>query len=50
MKASGEGDALHERAHSVLALQTRYSVLPGTDMSGKSFRVSDGDWICPDKK
>lgn len=19
-------------------------------MSGKSFRVSDGDWICPDKK
>ncbi|XP_054910002.1 zinc finger Ran-binding domain-containing protein 2 isoform X2 [Poeciliopsis prolifica] len=22
----------------------------GTEMSGKSFRVSDGDWICPDKK
>uniref|UniRef100_A0AAY4EUG2 Zinc finger Ran-binding domain-containing protein 2 n=1 Tax=Denticeps clupeoides TaxID=299321 RepID=A0AAY4EUG2_9TELE len=22
----------------------------GTKMSGKSFRVSDGDWICPDKK
>lgn len=21
-----------------------------TNMSGKSFRVSDGDWICPDKK
>lgn len=22
----------------------------GGEMSGKSFRVSDGDWICPDKK
>ncbi|XP_023809952.1 zinc finger Ran-binding domain-containing protein 2 isoform X1 [Oryzias latipes] len=29
--------------HAVLAQK-------GTNMSGKSFRVSDGDWICPDKK
>uniref|UniRef100_A0A3P9MLB9 Zinc finger Ran-binding domain-containing protein 2 n=1 Tax=Oryzias latipes TaxID=8090 RepID=A0A3P9MLB9_ORYLA len=29
--------------HAVLAQK-------GTIMSGKSFRVSDGDWICPDKK
>ncbi|TNM87948.1 hypothetical protein fugu_006169, partial [Takifugu bimaculatus] len=26
------------------------ALLVGPKMSGKSFRVSDGDWICPDKK
>lgn len=26
------------------------ALLVGHKMSGKSFRVSDGDWICPDKK
>lgn len=30
--------------------EQRAAKLVGTKMSGKSFRVSDGDWICPDKK
>lgn len=34
----------------VAKLTHRAVKLLGTKMSGKSFRVSDGDWICPDKK
>lgn len=34
----------------VAKLIHRAVTLLGTKMSGKSFRVSDGDWICPDKK
>lgn len=30
--------------------EQRAAKLVGNKMSGKSFRVSDGDWICPDKK
>lgn len=30
--------------------EQRAAKLVETKMSGKSFRVSDGDWICPDKK
>lgn len=39
---------LHE--HNEHTLQVSQPVLAGGKMSGKSFRVSDGDWICPDKK
>lgn len=53
LKAAAEGAALvrlllHE--HSVHTLLTSQTVLTDPKMSGKNFRVSDGDWICPDKK
>ncbi|XP_019936975.1 zinc finger Ran-binding domain-containing protein 2 isoform X1 [Paralichthys olivaceus] len=43
-----QGGGLHE--HGAHTDTSRGSMLTDNNMSAKSFRVSDGDWICPDKK